>query len=459
MGDHALLTRLCIGQQRVQMLLGACLLLLVSMPLVVTGGSNTTDAAVLQRFAAQYKVAVWLSSNSSSTPCSGWQGVTCDSTSRVTGLQLSSAGIAGTFPDYLDQLDSLAVLQLATGQLQGTLPDSWPQSFPLLRQLDLSANNISGGMPTTWMATGAFPNLTSLNLQGAFSKNTTRTLPFAQDTAGMAKLTSLNLALCNITGPLTSTWGRGFTNLSTLVLSNNMLTGQLPNTWGASPSTSQLQQLMLDGNQITGQIPPDWGANGSFTQLQWLSLASNRLTGSMPSAWGAADSLPALQTLQLNGNNLTGTLPASWGQSTGLSQLSSVFLQGNMLTGGIPLSWANNRSSMAKFLRPGNPGMCEPVQARLTGVKTFGTVLAQQAVSCLTAGCNQEGDVTAALAVDTTEGCVVTVNADRSIDTSAGCSPGVPQNFCLSTAHMLQRSGLRQVSCFQLGLLPYKRLQ
>lgn len=415
------LTRSRVGQQRQQLLLGACLLLIVSMPLVVAGGSSSTDAAVLQQFATQYNVAAWLNSTAPRA-CAGWQGVACDSTGRVTSLQLTSVGIAGQFPDFLYQLDGLNVLKLATGQLHGTLPDSWPQAFPSLIQLDLSANNISGGVPESWMATGSFPSLSSLNLQGAFNKKTTRALPFSAGQAGMASLVTLNLGLCNITGPLTVTWGQGLSNLTSLVLSNNMLTGQLPDTWGTTTGI-QLTQLLLDGNQLTGQVNPVWGVSGSFTQLQWLSLAHNNLTSSVPTAWGAPASLPSLQTLQLNDNNLTGTLPATWGQSSGLSQLATVYLQGNSLTGGIPLSWTNNRSSLAKYLRPGNVGMCEAIRARLAGVRTFGTTT--PAVSCLDMGCNQDSDVAAALAVGSTEGCVVTVNADHSIETSAGCATGI----------------------------------
>ena len=67
--------------------------------------------------------------------------------------------------------------------------------------------------------------------------------------------------------------------------------------------------------------------------------------------------------------------------------------------------------------------MCEPIRARLAGVRTFGTTV--PAVSCLDMGCNQDSDVDSALAVDSAQGCIITVNADHSIEASAGCATGI----------------------------------
>ena len=445
MGKAGPLTQSASKLTRRLAFLGACLWFLSAGGIrVALGGNSTTDAAILQKFAQDYNVAAWPANGSS--PCSGWLYIACNSAGRVTQIQLASVRLGqpetttgidtvgiesadqtgstnGEVPEYLDQLDALMVLQLSAAQLRGTLPESWQQGFPVLQQLDLSVNSLSGGVPVAWTASGSFPSLQVLNLQGAFDKNTTQTLPFAEGQTGMANLTSLNLGGCNLTGTLPAAWGQGFSNLSMLTLSNNKLTGQLPDAWGSSPGTSQLQQLMLDSNLLTGNISTAWGASNSFTQLQQLSLAHNQLTSSLPPQWGMPAALPALQYLQLNDNNLTGPLPSSWAQSSGLLQLSHIFLQGNLLTGGVPLSWANNRSSLVKYLRPGNAGMCEPIRYRLTNVQTFGTTSLE--VSCLDAGCNQDSDVLTALAVETTQGCVVTVNADRSMNTSAGCTPGM----------------------------------
>lgn len=390
-----------------------------SRSVLVLAGNTTTDAAALQQFAVQTNYTIWLSYPGN--PCTlGWEGVTCNSQQRVTQVELVNYGNTGSFPDYLDQLDALEILQLSNGQLLGSLPSSWSSSFPSLQQLDLSHNNISGSVPDAWVQSGSFPMLTTLNLDGTFDKNTTRALPFQPGQEGMANLTSLNLALCNITGSLTSAWGAGFTNLSVLTLSSNQLTGSLPSGWGLLSSTSNLTDLELDGNQLTGSLASSWGSAGSFSQLQRLNLANNNLTGTLPADWGEQGSLPQLQLLLLNNNNFTGQLPSSWADPNALVQLQTIYLQVNSLTGGIPLSWANNRSSMLKYLRPGNQGMCEPVRARLDGVRTFGST--SPALYCLEGGC-QDSDIASALALPDLQACSVTIAADGTV-TSTGCPSG-----------------------------------
>ena len=395
----------------------------------MAAGSSASDAAALQQFAVQTNLTTWLlpvgvpcnSTDQATNFVGPWPGVTCNSQQRVTKVQLSNYGNTGEFPAYLDQLDALEALQLSNGLLVGTLPSAWSLAFPFLQQLDLSNNNMTGGIPDSWTAAGSFSNLTVLNLSAAFNKNTTRELPFSAGQLGMANLSTLKLASCNITGSLTVAWGSGFKQLSTLVLSNNELTGTLPSGWGTSPGTGKLTELALDGNLFTGSLLPSWGSSGSFAQLQRLDLASNKLTATLPTQWGAAGSLPKLAFLLLNDNSFTGSLPASWASPGALPQLENLFLQGNSLQGGIPLAWANLRPNMLKYLKPGNPKMCEPVRARLSGVRVFGT--ANPVLSCLDAACNEDGDIATALDLGQDQACTVTVSAD-GIFTSAGCSSG-----------------------------------
>lgn len=391
--------------------------LLATLPLLVSTGSTKTDASALHQFAVQTNLTSWLNLNGTPVCAPVWPGVTCNAQQRVTQLQLVNYGNTGQFPAYLDQLGALEVLQMSNGQLFGTLPSSWSLAFPFLQQLDLSFNNITGGIPDSWTDTGSFPNLTTLNLSGAFNKNTTRDLPFQAGQQGMANLTVLNLALCNMTGSLTSTWGSGLSRLSTLILSSNNLTGTLPMEWGSSPGTHNLTELQLDSNALSGPLQPSWGQPGSFTQLQRLNLASNKFSDALPTAWGLAGSFSALTLLQLNNNNFTGSLPGSWALAGALPQLATIYLQGNSLMGGIPLSWANSRPNMLKYLRPGNPSMCEPIRARLGGVRVFGST--SPALSCLDGGCNQAGDIASSLALGSGQDCTVSVAANGSISANA----------------------------------------
>lgn len=429
-----------------QSFLRVCLLL-VSLPLLVSAGDSATDAAALQKFAVQIDLKVWLLPNG--VPCNStdqktgvvgpWSGVTCNSQQRVTKVQLTEYGNTGDvsadlnppnaqanpqssreFPAYLNQLDALETLQLSNLLLAGTLPSSWSLAFPFLQKLDLSNNNLTGGIPDSWTAAGSFSSLTVLNLTDAFSKETTREMPFSAEQPGMARLSLLKLDKCNMTGSLTATWGSGFTQLSTLVLSNNQLTGTLPPGWGTSPGTRNLTKLDLDANLFTGSPPPSWGSQGSFTQLQHLSLAQNKLTATLPTQWGVAGSLPELTFLLLNDNSFTGSLPASWAAAGALPKLQALYLQGNSLQGSIPLAWANLRPNVAKYLKPGNAKICEPIRARLTGVMASPAI--NPAVSCLDAACTQDS-IAAALDLGAGQACSVTVSAN-GVDTSPGCPAG-----------------------------------
>ena len=408
--------------------------LLATFPFLVTAGSTTEDTATLHQFASQTNLTSWLAETDS--PCaSGWPGVTCNSQQRVTKVQLVNYGNTGQFPVYLDQLDALETLQLSNGQLFGTLPSAWSLAFPFLQQLDLSNNNITGSLPDTWTDTGSFPNLTALNLAGAFNKNTTRGLPFKTGQQGMATLTSLNMALCNMTGSLPANWGSGFTQLSTLSLSDNNLTGTLPPEWGRFLGTHNLTDLGLDGNALSGSLQSTWGQAGSFIHLQRLNLGNNKLNGTLPTQWGTAGSLPAVTLLQLPNNRFTGSLPEPWASTGALPSLEAIYLQGNSLTGGISLSWANNWPSVLKYLKPGNPSMCEPIRARLSGVSVFGS--STPALSCLDSGCNQEGDIASALALGPGQKCVVTVTSNGSI-AATGCPPGkgLQTHWCKHHVHI-----------------------
>lgn len=422
-------------------------LLLVSLPLLVSAGDSATDAAALQQFAVQINLKVWLLPGGG--PCNStdqrtglvgpWSGVTCNSQQRVTKVELLEYGNTGDvsadlnppnaqgslqlsrqMPAYLNQLDALETLQLSNLLLDGALPSSWSLAFPFLQMLDLSNNNLTGGIPDSWTAAGSFSNLTTLNLTDAFSKDTIREMPFSTGQPGMARLSLLKLDKCNMTGSLTATWGSGFSQLSTLDLSNNQLSGTLPSVWGSSPGTRNLTKLDLDANLFTGSPPPSWGSQGSFTQLQHLTLAQNKLTATLPTQWGAAGSLPELTFLLLNDNSFTGSLPASWAAAGALPKLQALYLQGNSLQGSIPLAWANLRPNVAKYLKPGNTKMCEPIRARLTGVMVSPAV--NPAVSCLDAACNQD-DIAAALDLGTDQACTVTVSAS-GVDTSPGCPSG-----------------------------------
>ena len=67
-------------------------------------------------------------------------------------------------PEWGAGFPLLRQLNVSFNQLNGTLPDSWGQAgaLPALRLLDLSSNQLAGGFPGAWSQAGAFPQLVNL---------------------------------------------------------------------------------------------------------------------------------------------------------------------------------------------------------------------------------------------------------------------------------------------------------
>jgi hypothetical protein len=113
------------------------------------------------------------------------------------------------------------------------------------------------------------------------------------------QLYSLELSDNNITGGLPAAWARQGM-LFRLGLARNGLAGSLPREWGRMRS---LLQLDLAGNALSGALPAEWRALRHATSLD---LAANRLSGVLPAAWAGMASLQmlSLQGNQLSGVSL-----------------------------------------------------------------------------------------------------------------------------------------------------------
>jgi Leucine-rich repeat (LRR) protein len=233
----------------------------------------------------------WLATD---TPCS-WYGITCASGTNVTGLDLSTNGIAGPIPLALVNLTKLTHLDLSGGNLRGSIPAQLG-GLVNLTYLDLSWNQLTGSIPPEL---GNLTNLTVLRLCGA-----------------------------GLSGPIPPQLGN-LTNLTVLALYSNELTGPIPPELG---SLTNLTFMGLYDNGLSGSIPPELG---NLAQLNTLHLFNNELTGSIPSQLGK---LANLATLGLDGNALTGSIPPELGNLTSLYYLD---LSSNQLGGEIPSSITN----------------------------------------------------------------------------------------------------------------------
>ncbi|KAL4436772.1 hypothetical protein ABPG75_003911 [Micractinium tetrahymenae] len=93
----------------------------------------------------------------------------CDTFPTNTDRQLCSPKAQGSLAPELAQCKFLRSIEITNQSLSGQLPDAYGQSgaLPVLEQLNLSNNKLTGAIPASWRATnGSLPSLKSLDLQG-----------------------------------------------------------------------------------------------------------------------------------------------------------------------------------------------------------------------------------------------------------------------------------------------------
>ncbi len=186
---------------------------------------------------------------SSTRVLSDWDGVTVSgSSNRVTKLELSGRGLAGSIPAGLQSLANLQTLDLSNNQLQNN-PSPSDVAIPNMRleslvTLDLSNNQLDGSIPSD--LDSYFRNLESLDLS---DNDFTGSIP--SDLSDLSSLTTLNL-------------------------SNNQLSGSIPSELG---DLSAQVRLSLDGNSLTGCVPASvWHLSNSDSQTLGLSVCSPELS-------------------------------------------------------------------------------------------------------------------------------------------------------------------------------------
>jgi len=188
-----------------------------------------------------------------SQPFNTWQGVTTDTSGRVSELRLVDMNLTGTLTDL--NLSELKKINLDSNQLSGGLPRF--SNLKKLVELSLTDNQFSGEIYNYDL-----PNLQILEL---YNNQLSREIP------NFDKL------------PL----------LSRLILSGNQLYGFIPNF-----NLPNLTVLGLSYNQLQGNIPHF----DSMPNLLAIGLNNNDLTGNIH----AFLEQPNLLVLHLYNNNLNG---------------------------------------------------------------------------------------------------------------------------------------------------------
>ncbi|KDP35282.1 hypothetical protein JCGZ_09441 [Jatropha curcas] len=261
---------------------------------------------------------------------------------KLNFLNASTNQFSGSIPTV--PAGNLQFLYFGGNHFSGQIPLHLIEACPGLVELDLSSNNLTGFIPSSFAA------CTSLESFDISSNNFTGELPI-ETLLKLTSLKSLDFSFNKLIGGLPNSLSK-LTNLESLDLSSNNLSGSIPTGLCQDPSNN-LKELFLQNNLFTGSIP---ASLSNCSHLTSLHLSFNYLTGTIPSSLGSLSKLrdlklwlnqlhgdippeimniQTLETLILDFNELTGVIPSGISNCTKLNWIS---LSNNRLTGEIPAS-------------------------------------------------------------------------------------------------------------------------
>ncbi|KAG2722469.1 hypothetical protein I3760_02G129600 [Carya illinoinensis] len=217
-----------------------CICILGWRPSSINAATDPADAAVLRGMYSSLNSPSQLTqwSSTGDDPCGqSWKGVTC-SGNRVTEIKLSGLGLSGSMGYQLSSLTLLTNLDMSNNNLGGGIPYSLP---PNVTRLNLASNSFNGGLPYS--------------------------------ISQMVSLTYLNVSHNQLHDQLVDMFGQ-LSSLSTMDLSFNSVSGSLPETFS---SLTSMSSMYLQNNQFVGPI------NVLATlPLQTLNVENNHFNGWIP---------------------------------------------------------------------------------------------------------------------------------------------------------------------------------
>nr|XP_043607232.1 LRR receptor-like serine/threonine-protein kinase RPK2 [Erigeron canadensis] len=271
-------------------------------------------------------------SESNSDICS-WVGVTCGSSNRVVGLNITGGGNYGSFTctkynEYklygfgvkkncivsngklmgklsyaISKLSELRVLSLPFNDLSGEISDEF-WGLKKLEVIDLEGNLISGGLGFK------FKGLEGLKVLNLGFNRILGEIPHSL--SNLKKLQVLNLAGNRLNGSIPGFFNE-FSDLRGLYLSFNQLSGKIPSEIGYN--CGNLERLELADNFLVEGIP---ASLGNCTKLRSVLLYSNLLQEEIPVELGR---LSVLEVLDVSRNSLSGAIPKQLGNCRAMSVL------------------------------------------------------------------------------------------------------------------------------------------
>lgn len=207
--------------------------------------------------------------------------------------------MTGALPAAFLENNSLQTLDLSFNDLSGGIPRLSKESK--IKVLNLASNKLAGSIPREIL------NATSLESLNIASNTFSGALPNE-----LFDLPLMELAIGgNIFDGAIPIRLATVTTLTSLSLGPNLFEDEIPSFLGDLTSLKRLSIVGIPGLQ--GRLPAQYGL--SLTNLEELTLSETSVDGNIPDQFGG---MMMLQTLRLNGNALARAIPGSLGQLTNL---------------------------------------------------------------------------------------------------------------------------------------------
>ncbi|OVA12254.1 Protein kinase domain [Macleaya cordata] len=237
---------------------------------------------------------------------------------KLKQLLLQRSGFHGLIPDSFVGLHGLEVLDLSQNNLTGGIPLGFGLGPQNLVSFDVSQNKLSGSFPTDICHGKGLINL-SLHTNfftGLISESLEKCL----------KLERFQVQNNGFTGDFPKQlWS--LPRIKLIRAENNRFSGEIPDSISMA---AQLEQVQIDNNSFNGRIPQGLGLVKS---LYRFSASLNSLYGDLPHNF--CDS-PVMSIINLSHNSISGKVP----ELTKCRKLVSLALADNSLIGEIPASLA-----------------------------------------------------------------------------------------------------------------------
>lgn len=233
---------------------------------------------------------------------------------------------------------SLYQVQLHENQFTGNIPKGYGTQAPILAELSLSMNKLTGTIPgelanaETMLFFDVSDNLLTGTIPSSFQPSST--------SPGWRSINFLLVANNFLTGNMNAIFG--LSNLTNVNVSTNLLTGSF---CGNDYTFRNVSSLDISSNILTGGCLSHLLMNSHA--LLTLSVANNQFSGRLDHLTPSR----RLATLDLSNNQFTGSIPSEIFENN--EHLISISLLKNCLTGSLPVESICRVSSLQSLALDG----------------------------------------------------------------------------------------------------------